>query len=107
MAIPQHPNTVGFRAGMHVRAGNRQESAQLLQTLAGESEWSLPRARAEAHLVCGEFDAALDCIADAIASRDPAIWILFSGTAGARLRERPGWPSLRSALGLSAVAHEP
>lgn len=101
-AIPQHPNAVGFRAGMQTRAGDRQGGAQLLQTVAIERPWSLPRARAEAHLVCGEFDAALDCIADAVAARDPGLWILFSGTAGARLRARPGWPSVRSALGLSA-----
>ena len=99
-SIPQHPNAVGFRAGMQARAGDRQGAAQLLQIVADESPWSLPRARAEAHLVCGELDAALDCIADAIAQRDPGLWILFSGTAGARLRERPGWPAVRSALGL-------
>ena len=105
-SIPQHPNAVGFRAGMLARAGDRHGAEQVLQGLAGEYPWSVPRARAEAHLVCGEFDAALAWIHRAIGQRDPGIWILFSGTAGARLRERPAWPALRAALGLPPVGQQ-
>jgi tetratricopeptide (TPR) repeat protein len=99
-SIPQHPNAVGFRAGMLAHAGDHHGAEQVLQVLAGDSAWSMPRARAEAHLVCGEFDAALDWSRRAIVQRDPGLWILFSGTAGGRLRERPAWPAVRSALGL-------
>ena len=39
-------------------------------------------------------------VANAIDQDDPGIWILFAGTAGVRLRERPRWRELRSRLGL-------
>lgn len=98
--VPQHPNAAGFRAGMLARAGDRQGAEQVLRRLAHDGRWGVARARAEAHLVCCQFDEALDSIADAIAQRDPGIWILFAGTSGTRLRERPRWASIRTALGL-------
>jgi Tfp pilus assembly protein PilF len=99
-SIPQHPNAVGFRAGMLQHAGNRAAAEQVIENLARNQRWALPRALAEAHLVHGECDAALDRVADGLAVRDPGIWILFGGSAGTLLRERPGWPALRSALRL-------
>jgi Tfp pilus assembly protein PilF len=99
-SIPHHPNAAGFLAGMLRRGGDDGRSHEVLETLARDSAWSVPRARAESHIVCGELDAALECVAGAIAARDPGIWILFSGTSGVRLRARPRWPSLRAALNL-------
>ena len=39
-------------------------------------------------------------LAAAIALRDPGIWILFAGTSGRRLRERPRWAAVREMLRL-------
>jgi Tfp pilus assembly protein PilF len=98
--IPQHPNAAGFHAGMLRRLGRHDAAAEVLDMLARDCPWSVPRARAEAHVVCGDFDGALMEIANAIDEDDPGIWILFAGTAGVRLRERPQWHELRSRLGL-------
>jgi Tfp pilus assembly protein PilF len=98
--IPQHPNAVGFHAGMLRRLGRHDAAAQALETLARDSPWSVPRARAEAQIICGDFDGALEEVTNAIDQDDPGIWILFAGTAGVRLRERPRWRELRLRLGL-------
>ena len=98
--IPQHPNAVGFHAGMLRRLGRHDAAAEVLETLVRDSPWSVPRARAEAQVICGDFDGALEEVANAIDQDDPGIWILFAGTAGVRLRERPRWRELRSRLGL-------
>jgi len=99
-SIPRHPNAAGFLAGMLHAAGEHARAREVLAALASESEWSLPRARAESHLVRGEMDGALDCIAGAVALKDPGIWLLFAGSAGARLRARARWQGLRAALKL-------
>lgn len=99
-SIPEHPNAAGFRAGvLHIR-GDHSAAGEILEKLARDSPWAVPRATAESHLVRGDFDAALECIAAAIALRDPGIWILFAGTSGRRLRERPRWAAVREMLRL-------
>lgn len=98
--IPQHPNAVGFHAGMLRRLAQHGAASELLEAFARDSPWSAPRARAEALVVCGDFDGALQELANAIDQDDPGIWIVLAGTAGLRLRERPRWRELRSRLGL-------
>ena len=99
-SIPEHPNAAGFRAGMlHVR-GDHGAADEILERLARDSPWAVPRATAESHLVRGDFDAALECISAAVALHDPGIWILFAGTSGRRLRERPRWAAVRDMLRL-------
>ena len=46
------------------------------------------------------WDDSLDALWQAAAARDPGLWILLSGTAGRRLRETGGWPSLAATLRL-------
>ena len=99
-AIPSHPNAVGFLTGMLRQAGRHAESARLLEALARDAAWSLPRAQAEAHIVCGEPDAAMACISEAVAARDPGVWLLFMGSAGALLRGTRGWRGVRAMLNL-------
>ena len=62
--------------------------------------WSLPRARAEAHLACANPDRAIDCVADAVAVRDPGVWLLFGGGFRPLLRSTRRWPAVRAALNL-------
>jgi hypothetical protein len=99
-AVPRHPNAVGFLAGMLHLAGERPRSETLLDALARAAPWALPRARAEAFAVRQRWDESVDALRHAAAVRDPGLWILLSGTAGRRLRETGGWPSLAAMLRL-------
>jgi tetratricopeptide (TPR) repeat protein len=101
-AAPHHPNAVGFLAGLLERRGARERSAALLAAHAREREWSLPRARAEAHVACERYDLAMDALADAVAQHDPGVGILLGGTARKALCATRRWPSVRAALNLPA-----
>jgi Tfp pilus assembly protein PilF len=99
-AVPRHPNAVGFLAGMLHLAGERSRSDTLLGELARAAPWALSRARAEAFALRQRWDESVDALRHAAAARDPGLWILLSGTAGRRLRETGGWPSLAAMLRL-------
>jgi hypothetical protein len=66
---PTHANAVGFLAGMLRRTGSRQRADAVLSTLDGDSAWARARARAESHVVCLEFDAALEAASAARSRR--------------------------------------
>lgn len=100
-AAPRHANAVGFLAGMLRCTGSPQRADAILATLAGQSAWACARAGAESHVVCLEFDAAIDALEEASAARDPGVWIVVAGTAGTTIRSMPGWQSLRAQLCLS------
>jgi hypothetical protein len=70
------------------RTGSRQRADAVLSTLDGDSAWARARARAESHVVCLEFDAALEA---ASAARDPGVWLVVAGTAGTTIRSMTGW----------------
>jgi len=99
-AAPRHANAVGFLAGMLRRTGSRQRAEAILSTLDGDSAWVRARARAESHVVCLEFDAAIDALEAASAARDPGVWIVVAGTAGTTIRSMIRWQSLSAQLGL-------
>ena len=101
-AAPRHANAVGFLAGMLRRTGSEQRADAILSTLDGDSAWARARARAESHVVCLEFDAALDALEVAVAARDPGVWIVVSGTAGNAIRSMTAWQALCAQLGLSS-----
>jgi len=99
-AAPRHVNAIGFLAGMLRRTGSRQRADAILSTLDGDSAWARARARAESHVVCLEFDAAIDALEAASAVRDPGVWIVVAGPAGTTIRSMPGWQQLSAQLGL-------
>lgn len=99
-ALPQHPNAVGFFAGMQRLAGDGAGASELLDSFAQERPWVRARAEAEAHLVNRDLDATMAAVAKAVAERDPGIWLLFTGTAGGRLRATRLWPNLAAELKL-------
>jgi Tfp pilus assembly protein PilF len=103
-AIPRHPNAAGFLAGMLRRTGNAGRSREVLESFERDHAWSAARARAEAHLVCGELDPAVEWIKTAVAERDPGVWLLFAGTAGKMIRSTQQWPALRAQLNLPQPA---
>lgn len=103
-ALPQHPSAVGFLAGMRRRTGDGAGSRELLETLEAGRGRGIARARAEAHLVCGELDAAAGWISHAVAERDPGIWLTLSGTVGEAIRASEHWPGLASRLALPGVS---
>lgn len=99
-SIPGHPNAAGLLAGMLARTGSNARSRTVLEALELGGAWRAPRARAESYLVQGELDEALECVAAAIACRDPGVWVLLAGSAGPRLRARPRWTTLHRTLNL-------
>ena len=99
-AAPRHANAVGFLAGMLRRTGSRQRAESILSTLDGGSAWALARARAESHVVCLEFGAAIDALDAVSAARDPGFWLVVAGTAGTVIRSMIGWESLCAQRGL-------
>ena len=99
-AAPRHANAIGFLAGMLRRTGSQHRADAILSTLDGDSAWVRARARAESHVVCLDFDAAIDALEAANAARDPGVWIVVSGTAGMTIRSMSGWQSLCARLGL-------
>ncbi len=102
-ALPTHPNAVGFLAGMLRRTGSEERGRLLLDGLGRQFSPGVARARAEAHLVCGEVDAAAGWIADAISGRDPGVWLVLAGRVGERVRTAPCWAALSSRLKLPAA----
>lgn len=103
-ALPQHPSAVGFLAGMRRRVGDLAGSRELLDALEAGRGRGIARARAEAHLVCGELDAAAGWLSHAVAERDPGIWLTLSGTVGEAIKASEHWPGLASRLGLPEAA---
>jgi Tfp pilus assembly protein PilF len=99
-AVPHHPNAVGMLAGILERTGDRDRARSILEAHGRERAWSLPRARAEAALACDRVDAAMDCLADAVAKHDPGVWLLFAGSARPLLLTTRRWPAVRAALNL-------
>jgi len=97
-AIPRHPNAVGFLAGMLRRTGHDEEARQLLESF--DDTWSVSRAHAESAIACGEFETAVESLKAATNDGDPGVWLLFTGTAGNRLRSAENWPALRAKLNL-------
>ena len=106
-AVPHHPNAVGMLAGILERTGDRARARSILDAHGRERAWSLPRAHAEAALACDRVDVAMDCLADAVAERDPGVWLLFAGTARPLLLATRRWPAVRAALNLPAAPSQP
>lgn len=97
-ALPTHPNAVGFMAGMLRRTGQESQGRALLDGLDGGRGRGVARARAEAHLVCGELAAAAGWLSQAVAERDPGIWLSLSGGLGRVIKASEFWPGLKSRL---------
>ena len=102
-AAPRHPNAVGFLAGMLRRTGEASRSDDLLASLDRENAWALPRATAEARLVCHEIDATTQALRGAVRERDPGIWLVVAGTAGKLIRATDQWRSLCAELKLPSA----
>jgi hypothetical protein len=99
-AIPRHPNAVGFLAGMLRRTGDAEGARQLIESLALDNAWSRSRAHAESAIVCGEFETAIESLKATTHEGDPGVWLLFTGTAGNKLRSAGNWRTLRARLNL-------
>jgi hypothetical protein len=87
-------------AGMLRRTGDHARSRALLEALDGGRGRGVARARAEAHLVCGELDAAAGWLSQAVAERDPGVWLSLSGALGRTIKASQYWPGLATRLKL-------
>jgi tetratricopeptide (TPR) repeat protein len=99
-ALPTHPSAIGFMAGMLRRTGDAAGGRRLLDALDAGRGCGVARAHAEAHLVCGERDAAAGWISHAIAERDPGIWLTLGGEMGLAIKASEHWPGLSARLKL-------
>jgi hypothetical protein len=102
-ALPTHPNAVGFMAGMLRRTGATARGHELLEAFERGHGRGIARARAEAHIVCRELDAAAGWISQSIAERDPGVWLSLGGAVGQANKASEHWPGLASRLGLPSA----
>jgi len=89
----------GLLAGLLARAGEQDRSAQVLAAMTG----AVTIGRTMYHLVCGEFDAALDWYQKDIELRRPnAPMIAFAGFLKP-LRASPRWPKVAGLMNLGGA----
>jgi tetratricopeptide (TPR) repeat protein len=98
--LPKHPSAVGFLAGMQRRTGAADRGRSLLDAIDTGRGCGTARAHAEAHLVCGELDAAAGWLSNAVAERDPGVWLTLGGVVGRAVKASEHWPGLASRLKL-------
>ncbi len=98
--IPTFSMNLGFLAGAHVRAGNRERGAEMLRALDGTAR--PPIGRALYHVVVGELDLAAQWYERAIHERDPFALVFAACRPLNVLRETPHWPRL---AGLMRLPH--
>ena len=77
-AAPRHPNAVGFLAGMLRQRGEAARSDDVLASLDRERAWALPRALAEARLVCRDIAGTIEALRAAVREKDPGIWLVVA-----------------------------
>ena len=97
---PLLPNAIGLLAGLLKRAGDTQQSEDLLQKLRPGDAFGVPRGLAVYHWVLREFDAEADWFERAIDQRDPYGALFLRTWYGRELRSTPRWAGLMRKLNL-------
>lgn len=88
----------GLLAGLLARAGEKERSAQVLAAMTGAVTIGMMMH----HLVCGEFEAALDWYQKDIELRRPNAPMIASAGFLKPLRASPRWPKVASLMNLPA-----
>jgi TolB-like protein/tRNA A-37 threonylcarbamoyl transferase component Bud32 len=96
---PWHSGSVGFLAGLLVRAGEKERAEKLLATLHRTSTGSIMY-----HLICSEIDAAIDCYERDIELRNLRAPLSASAGFFKPLRASPRWHKLAKMMNLPGTA---
>ena len=97
---PLFPHVIGLLAGLRQRAGDTQQSEDLIQKLRPGDAFGAPRGMAVYHWVLREFDAQADWFERAIDQHDPYGALFLRTWYGRELRSTPRWPALMRKLNL-------
>jgi eukaryotic-like serine/threonine-protein kinase len=97
---PLLPHAIGLLAGLRKRAGDTQQSEDLIQKLRPGDAFGAPRGLAVYHWLLREFDAEADWFEKAIDQHDPYGALFLRTWYGRELRSTPRWAGLMRKLNL-------
>jgi eukaryotic-like serine/threonine-protein kinase len=96
---PWSPIAIGGLAGALTRSGETRRAEALIEKLKPGDAYGAPIGLGTFHLLCSEFDQAVDWVKKAIEQRHPAVFF-FLNVHGQALRSSPSWPQLADSLNL-------
>jgi tetratricopeptide (TPR) repeat protein len=97
---PLLPHAIGLLAGLRKRAGDTQQSEDLIRKLRPGGAFGAPRGLAVYHWLLREFDAEADWFEKAIDQHDPYGALFLRTWYGRELRSTPRWAGLMRKLNL-------
>jgi serine/threonine protein kinase len=101
---PWYPDTVATLAGLLQRTGDEEGARSLAQTLGRGETFGDARVQAIYQLLCGNVDAAVPWVEQAIAERDLSMMVYLRFAVSKGLRASAHWPKIRGMLNLSGDA---
>jgi TolB-like protein/Tfp pilus assembly protein PilF len=102
-ALAQAPSLAavsGIYAGLLARLGQSERANEVLQTLGSTERYSVAKALACFHSICGEVDLAAAWYEKAIEERDSTVAIYLQSAIGQPLRASRHWPRLAALMNL-------
>ena len=100
---PWYPDTIACLAGLMHRSGDEAGGRALADTLGGGASFGDARVRALYHLLCGDLDAAMPWVEQAIRERDLSMMIYLRFVAARELRASAHWPRVLRLLNLGGA----
>jgi eukaryotic-like serine/threonine-protein kinase len=101
---PWYPDTVATLAGLLQRTGDEEGARLLAQTLGRGETFGDARVQAIYQLLCGNVDAAVPWVEQAIAERDLSMMVYLRFAVSKGLRASAHWPKILRMLNLSGDA---
>lgn len=101
---PWYPDTIATLAGLLQRTGDEEGARSLAQTLGRGETFGDARVQAIYQLLCGNVDAAVPWVEQAIAERDLSMMVYLRFAVSKGLRASAHWPKIRGMLNLSGDA---
>ena len=98
---PWYPDTIAVLAGLLHQSGDMEGARSLAQQLGKGETFGDARVNALYHLLCGDVDAAVPWVEQAIAERDISMMVYLRFVACKGLRASAHWPRILSLLNLS------
>jgi tetratricopeptide (TPR) repeat protein len=99
--LPWHSGVVGFLAGLLAQAGEKERAEKLIATMRGINAVGM----IFYHVVCSEFDAAIDWYERGIEQHQPLVALLAFAGFFKPLRSSPRWPKLAKMMNLPEKAY--
>ena len=100
---PWYPDTIATLAGLLHQSGDVEGARSLAQQLGKGETFGDARVNALYHLLCGDLDAAMPWVEQAIAERDISMMVYLRFAAAKGLRASAHWPTILGLLNLSGT----